>query len=252
MAREDIRILVFTVPSWNSRVGANSWATFLDKYDIEKIAALYLRDEVPDSPVCSRYFHISENKIIKSVLKRWMKTGNEVIPCADDSDGEDLAEHNERYQKMQRKRRYSMLLAREVIWKLGRWKTKELNEFLDDFKPDIILHSMDGYIHMNRIIEYAIKRTGAKAIGYIWDDNFTYKQSSKLGYKIYRYFQRKSLKRLAKKTSDFFAITDMTKKENRLKKLFSHPPAFRQNQMIILMKIKLPKIYIHAQSLCHR
>jgi hypothetical protein len=104
-------------------------------------------------------------------------------------------------------------MARELAWKFGKWKTKELNEFLDDFKPDIILHSMEGYIHLNRIIEYAIKRTGAKAIGYVWDDNFTYKQSSKIGYKIYRYFQRKSLKKLARRTESFFAISPKTKRE---------------------------------------
>ena len=106
-----------------------------------------------------------------------------------------------------------MLLARELVWKLGKWKTKELDAFLDDFKPDVILHSMEGYIHLNRIIEYAIKRTGARAVGYIWDDNFTYKQSSAIGYKIYRFLQRKSLSRLAKKTDAFFAISPFTKRE---------------------------------------
>jgi len=125
----------------------------------------------------------------------------------------DLMEHNARYNQMRKKRRYSMLLAREFIWKVGKWHTKELDDFLDDFKPDIILHSMEGYIHLNRITMYAIRRTGAKVIGYIWDDNFTYKQSKKIGYKFYRFFQRRSLKKLAKNTSDFFAISPYTKKE---------------------------------------
>lgn len=168
--------------------------------------------EIPDSNICSRYFSISESKVLKSILKRKIKTGNEVkanTVVTDDT----LSEHNERYAKFTKKRRYSMLLARELVWKLGKWKTKELDEFLDSFKPDIILHSMEGYIHLNRIVDYAIKRTGAKAIGYIWDDNFTYKQQSNLGYKIYRFYQRKSLKRLAKKTDAFFAISDKTKRE---------------------------------------
>ncbi len=209
-----MRILVFTVPSWNSRIGSNSWATLLEKYDSSKIANIYIRDDIPNSTVCSRYFNISENKIIKSIFNRKIKTGKEVDPKVTVSSNDtNLDEHNARYQKYTVKRRYSMLMARELVWNFGHWKTKELDEFLDDFKPDIILHSMEGYIHLNRIIQYAIKRTGAKAIGYIWDDNFTYKQYNKLGYKIYRYFQRKSLRRLADKTSDFFAISPFTKKE---------------------------------------
>ncbi|MDD6483949.1 MAG: hypothetical protein PUF72_05170 [Clostridiales bacterium] len=209
-----MRILVFTVSSWNSKVGSNTWAALLNGYDPSQVANICIRDEIPDSPVCSRYFGISENKIIKSVFNRKIKTGRETSALSSSaSDNTDLEEHNTRYQKMTVKRRYSMLMARELVWKLGRWKTKELNDFLDDFHPDIILHSMEGYIHLNRIIEYAIKRTGARAVGYIWDDNFTYKQYKNLGYKVYRYFQRRSLKRLARKTDEFFAISPFTKSE---------------------------------------
>ena len=209
------KILVFTVNAWNSLVGDNTWSTLLIQHKSEDIANIYIRDEIPDNDICSRYFCISENRVIKSILKRKIKTGQVVVaqPLSEVEQNEDLQEHNKRYAKMKKKRKYSMLLAREFLWKLGKWKTKELDDFLDEFKPDIILHGMDGYIHMNRLVRYAQKRTRAKAIGYIWDDNFTYNQSKKIGYKIYRYFQRKSLKKLVKKTDAFFAITPKTKQE---------------------------------------
>ena len=209
------KILVFTVNAWNSVVGDNTWATLLEYYKSENLANIFIRDEIPDSKVCSKYFCVSENRVIKSILKRKIQTGREITAqsLTDTEPNEDLLAHNARYAKMKKKRRYSLLLARELLWKLGNWKTKELDVFLDEFKPDIILHGMDGYIHMNRLVRYAQKRTGAKAIGYIWDDNFTYKQSKKIGYKVYRYFQRKSLKKLAKQTEAFFAITPKTKQE---------------------------------------
>ena len=72
---------------------------------------------------------------------------------------------------------------------------------------------MDGYVHFNRLCRYVTKKTSAKSIGFFVDDNFTYKQSSRIGLKAFRFFQRRSLKRLAKKTDAFWAITDMTKKE---------------------------------------
>ena len=213
--KQNLRILVFTVNAWNSMIGDNTWSTLLSHYASESIANVYIREEIPDSEICSKYFCISENRVIKSILKRKIKTGRvvEAQPLSKAEPTEDLQEHNKRYAKMKKKRKYSMLLIRELLWKFGKWKTKELDAFLDDFKPDIILHCMDGYIHLNRIVRYAINRTKAKGIGYIWDDNFTYKQSQKIGYKIYRYFQRKSLKNLAKKTDAFFAITPKTKQE---------------------------------------
>lgn len=208
------RILVFTVSSWNSKVGSNTWSSLLEKYPSENLANICIRDEYPDSNICSRYFVVSENRIIKSIYNRKVKTGYEIDKkSVNNENSKDLSEHNIRYQRMTRKRNYTFLLVRELIWKFGKWKTKELDDFLDSFKPDIILHSMEGYIHLNRIIEYSIKRTKAKAIGYIWDDNFTYKQSSKIGYKVYRFFQRKSLKNLANQTQSFFSISEKTKKE---------------------------------------
>ena len=207
------KILVFTVASWNSKVGSNTWADLLKQYDAEQLANIFIRDELPDSKICSRYFSISENKILKSLFNKRIKTGKEIIRGIVTEQTNDLNEHNKRYERHRKKRRYIMLMFRELVWKFGNWKSKELNDFLDDFQPNIILYSMEGYIHFNRIVQYAIKRTGARAIGYIWDDNFTYKQSKKIGYKIYRYFQRKSLKKLAKQTDDFFAITAKTKRE---------------------------------------
>ena len=215
METKQKKILVFTVASFNNEgVGSGTWTTLLKGYDKNNIASVFIRDEVPNSSVCGRYFSISENKVFKSILRRGMQTGTEVYPTGDVAcNSTDLQEHNARYSKMKKKRRYSMLLARELVWKLGKWHTKELDAFLDDFKPDVILHSMEGYIHLNRIVLHAIKRTGAKAVGYIWDDNFTYKQSNRIGYKVYRYFQRRSLKKLAAKTKSFFAISDKTKAE---------------------------------------
>lgn len=222
------KILIVTVASWNSRVGSNTWATLVDGYPAENLANICIREDYPDSDVCSRYFVVSENRVLKSVFNRQVKTGYEVEKSQHiDQINFDLQKHNERYKKMGSKRSTTMLLAREIVWKLGKWKTPELDSFLDNFKPDIILHSMEGYIHLNRIIEYAIARTQARAIGYIWDDNFTYLQSDAMGYKLYRFFQRRSLKKLAQSTDAFFAITQKTKKE---------ADAFFKIQSILLTK----------------
>lgn len=211
---ENKRILILSVSAWNSRVGADTWPTIVGGLNPANIASISLREEVPDSLACDNYFVISENKVIKSIFKRTIKTGRRVergvLP---QTDADDLEAHNARYQKMSSRRGFFSLFAREMIWKIGKWKTKELHTFLEEFKPDVILYSMDGYIHFNRICRYTKRKTGAKSIGFFVDDNFTYKQSSRVGLKCFRFFQRRSLKKLAKQTDAFWAITDMTKKE---------------------------------------
>lgn len=129
--KKQSRILIFTVASWNSKVGANTWETLLEGYSSEKLANICIRNEHPDSNVCARYFRIPENRIIKSIINPSMRTGIEVTQI-EQSNNRDLIEHNQRYQFMRKHRRFSMLMARELVWKLGKWKTKELNDFLDD------------------------------------------------------------------------------------------------------------------------
>jgi hypothetical protein len=114
---------------------------------------------------------------------------------------------------MSKKRGFFGLFAREIVWKLGKWKTRELDAFLEDFDPDVVLYAMEGYIHFNRLCRYVTKKTKAGSIGYFWDDNFTYKQTSRLGLKAFRFLQRRSLKKLAKQTDAFWASTAMAKKE---------------------------------------
>ena len=79
MKEQSAKILVITVSAWNSKVGANTWAALLEKYDSKNIANICIREEVPDSKVCGRFFVVSENRVIKSVLNRKIETGREVF-----------------------------------------------------------------------------------------------------------------------------------------------------------------------------
>lgn len=208
------KVLVLSISAWSSRVGSNTWPTLLSGMNPDNIACVSLREETPDSLACNNYFVLSENKVLKSIFNRKIKTGKKIESCVFiEDENKDLSEHNKRYQKMGRKRSLFGLVAREMVWMLGKWKTADLHKFITDFSPDIILYSMDGYIHFNRLCRYAKKITSSKSIGFFWDDNFTYKQSAKFGLKVFRFLQRKSLKKLAKQTDAFWAITDMTKKE---------------------------------------
>jgi len=211
------KILVNTVECWNSRIGSNTLASWLSQYNSENLANLYIREEVPDSDVCGRYFKISENKIIKSVFFRGIATGKEyrtgdITPDAEDYSN--LKMQKSGYRFFKKIRLWLFLYLREILWKFGNWKSKELDSFLDDFKPDIVIVPLEGYIHFNRINRYIIRRTGAKAIGVFWDDNFTYKPHKwNPGFLIHRYFLRKDLKKSVALCNHFFAICPKMKTE---------------------------------------
>ena len=212
------KILFCTVDSWNvnsSTVSSNTYISLFDDYPRDNKAALFIREEFADSMCCARYFQISEQRIIKSVFHRNYRTGREINP-GESPTIQDIQEiqNKEKLYRSNRGRKAIMLFFRELIWKLGKWRTDELDVFLDDYAPDVIIFSFEGYIHFNRLCRYVVKKTGAKAIGYIWDDTFTYKSVPKrIGLKIYRFFQRRSLLRTARYCNAFWAISPKTKEE---------------------------------------
>lgn len=214
MKREDLskaKILVCTANSWNSRVGDNTFPLLLEGLPKENISNLFIREETPDSPVCDNYFRISEGKVMKSIFKPSIKTGENVVKGTEDN-SQLQDEQKELYSKKARFY-YLKLFIRELIWFMGKWKTKELDQFIEEASPDIVIYEMSRYIHLNSIIRYIIKKCGARGVGCFWDDTFTYKQEKSIGYKALRFFQRRNLKRLAGETKEFFAITPKTKRE---------------------------------------
>ena len=139
------KILVCTVNAWNSKVGDNTFSSLLKDYPKECVASLFIREDEPDSSVCDTYFRISENKVLHSILDRKVKSGHRVMRNNNLTRRKDEVAYSKIYTN-KKKMYYTKLFARELVWKLGRWNTPELREFIDEFKPDIIIYEMSRYI----------------------------------------------------------------------------------------------------------
>lgn len=211
------RILVFTVDCWNSRNGINTFSELLSDHPSCNLANLYLREELPDDPRCDVYFRLPESAVLHSLTHRRAETGRVVTPGETPTDADRAAADQQKtlYAASRRSRTYPLRqLAREMVWKLGRWHTPALDAFLDGFAPDVILFDMSNYIHLTRIVRYAVKRTGAAAIGYIWDDTFTYTAFTAGDlWRIHRFFNRRALRKASALCQETWAITDKTAAE---------------------------------------
>ncbi|MBQ7303273.1 MAG: hypothetical protein IJW89_06785, partial [Clostridia bacterium] len=74
----DKKILVCSISCWNQKTGSDTFSTLLEGYGADRVANVYFSESVPDSSVCARYFRISENAVVKSVINRKIATGAEV------------------------------------------------------------------------------------------------------------------------------------------------------------------------------
>ena len=204
-------ILVTSISSWNQKTGSDTFSSLFKTFDPRDLANIYISGDIPDSQVCSRYFHIDEMSVVKSVFNRRQKTGVEVAPIST-SESTNRAINS---TKRQLKRRRIYLWMREIAWKFGCWKSKDLKEFLKDFRPEVLVFSIEAYPYFNRLNNYIIKECKPKkVIGYLWDDNFTYKQQPNSPiFKIERFFLRKHVRWLVNNCTDVLAISPKMKEE---------------------------------------
>ncbi len=89
------RVLVTTVGPWSSRVGSDTMSSLMSKYGAKNVAAMYIRADKSDSVSASRYFHIIEGRVMKSILHRDISTGEEFEinkMCGANVSGDEAAE----------------------------------------------------------------------------------------------------------------------------------------------------------------
>ena len=211
------KILVCTVDAWSKTNGNDTMASLLRGYPKDRLACLYIRAELSDSDVCDRYFHILENRVVRSCFGSGAPTGvafnsSDIADC---HAVEEAHAEKKRYRFYKKVRTSGLILVRELLWKVGRWKSPELNAFIDDFAPDIVLFPIEGYIHFNRITEYIVRRTTPnKVLSYLWDDNFSYMQNpSNILFRLHRWWLRGGVRRLVSLSDTVFAICPKMKVE---------------------------------------
>lgn len=211
------KILVTSVDPWSDEVGSDTLSTLLSRFDSNNVSSLNIRARKSNSHVAKRYFHILEGRVLKSIFSPRIQTGEEYSINIDslESVDNDIEQESKRYSRRYGLNRWILVLIREFIWKIGKWKSKQLDDFVESVNPDILFFPIEGYIHFNRINKYIIKKYQPKRIvGYMWDDNFTYKQCPRNPfYILHRLWLRRSVKWLISNCDTVFAISPKMKRE---------------------------------------
>lgn len=203
------KVLVVGINPWIDNTGINTLINFFDGWDKESIAHIYTRAKLPNTHMCDKFFRISEPKVMKSLLKRNIKTGEEVF-----NSNEEAVEASQENQIYNKKHSSLMSLAREFVWLLGKWKTKELDKFLDEYDADVLFFPVYSNVYMNRLQNYIRKRTKKPVVLYVSDDNYSYKSIAKTPISLFtRFWLRSQEKKLFKNAEKIMVIAPKQKEE---------------------------------------
>ncbi len=217
-----MRILVISNTPWsNDNSFGNSFSNIFEGIPDIEVANIACRPGHPTSSLVKRYFQITEKSLIKNLKNKSHPSGME-IPIEKKSEDSVFSE-NIKGMTFGRQKRWQILFwARDLIWKLGRWKSQALVDFVDDFKPDIIFQPVYYSGFINDIVHFVKKHTDVPMLGYISDDCYTLKQFSLSPlYWIDRLYKRRKVKRTIEQCEILYVISDVQKKE--YEKIFTPP-----------------------------
>lgn len=180
MVKNKRKILILSSEVWREEsnggnVLSNLFGPLTDEYDF---AQIYCSPQLPNNKICSKYFHLSEEDMIGSCIKKKC-FGHELLE-------EDLLE-SQVNKDVKESTLFSLIknshfainyTFQDFLWRNSKWKTPELKKFILDFNPDIIFAPMYYGLHIHRLDRYVFELTGKKVVSYVSDDHLTLKQFS--------------------------------------------------------------------------
>lgn len=163
------RILVISNNSFSDITNnGKTFASFFDKYPVNNIAQLYFCLELPSYTHYHNYFRITDNDIVKCVLKRKGNCGNIVYQQVGLKDKNSQKKYKSLF-KIVKKYNFARII-REILWSSKKWKTELLNQWLNEFSPEIIFLCAGDSGFAYDITRYVQKKYNTKLVVYIGDD----------------------------------------------------------------------------------
>lgn len=203
------KVLAISLSTWRKDSGNHTQTDVFKFWDKERLAQIYTKSDLPNTPVCDKFFRISENAVMHSVINR-RPVGEEVQNCAETQTQDEKAIEQEKriYERAHKKKSWFLTIMREVVWTFGRWKTPALDKFVEDFDADVYFVPIYPVVYMGKIQKYILKKFPKPYVCYLADDNYSYLACGKnpLAY-LHRFMLRKVVKDLAENCDEMFTIT---------------------------------------------
>lgn len=186
------KILTISTNAWDdSLCTGNTFSNFLGFCQESEVANIFCRAEIPNNSICKKYYRITEKDIFFSV-KNGLKAGGKYNLETAESNSNKTSIENNYYSYFTNFRPTLFLFLREMMWGLGTWKSDELNQFIDEFQPNIIYMHGHNNFYTHKILKYCHKRSNAKVVLFFGDDMYSYKSKNPF-VNIYQFYLRKWL-----------------------------------------------------------
>lgn len=187
----------------------NTFLNVLEGMPDTTFFSVYTKGGAPDPDIKSA-FQISEKMIIKKLLRQTDSAGRIVDERYEKNEGE-----TNRLVTLAKKKRFTVFFwAQALVWQLPFWKSKALNQFLDEVKPDVLFTILSDSPVLNRLIQYIQAYTKKPLVVYAWDNNYTLKMGAVSPLRrLNRVINRAYMRKTVQNTKQLYVISEIQKQD---------------------------------------
>lgn len=208
-----MRVLLVSASPINLEIGIGN--TFLNIMpETMELASLYTRNGLPDKRI-KKAFCVNEKMIINKLSGNARYAGKIITKRYGEEAEIKRDKINESIMHLAQKKRYTVIFwVQELIWRINVWKSKELENFIAEFNPNLIFTLFTNNIFINRIILHVLKISGKPLVLYAWDNNYQWNryQRSPLRW-INQYFERIYMRKVMDSAEKLYVISDIQKRD---------------------------------------
>ena len=185
----------------------NTFLNLFENIDDVELASICTKYGAPD-PKISKCFCITEKMILINIFKK--------TPVGREIDLKDISTPlivENKTVSIAKKYRFTFFFwIQDLIWKIGRWKSTELEDFIKEFNPDIIFSVFSSSVYLNNLITHVTNISGKRLVLYAWDNNYSLKQFmfSPLRW-IKHFIDRNSMRKLVNSADKLYVISNVQK-----------------------------------------
>ena len=166
-------IISHNVIGLNGNMGKTLY-TYFEQWPKDKLCQLYFHSEVPTTHLCKQYFRVTDVDLIRGL--RQLRRAGTVLTAQDIDESRvttriDTGRTAELYRKG-RARKPWIYLARNSLWKLGLWKSKQLDQWIRECKPEVIFYASGDYTFSYEIALYLSKKYALPLVISVVDDYY--------------------------------------------------------------------------------
>lgn len=170
-----MKILLLISESWNDiKYPNNNMSNWFGGMKDVEIYTVSGGAEPQINSCCKNYFQVSDYDMLRSFLP-WRRAGRIIRLNSypqKETDIELSSVEKSIYAGRSKLQSWFPRLARDFIWRFGKYNKKKLKLFIDDFSPDIIFSQRMGSVKMCRMESMVKRLTNTPIVAYTGDNEY--------------------------------------------------------------------------------